>query len=112
MNRRKTARPVTFEEVKLRVEPLKTILYADDTALIAEGEEELQDKLQNWQKVLPENGLRLNVKVKFLSSECAESIVDELGEAIEGLQEFHHVGSDLAADPSLDETVKFPINVA
>ncbi|XGW04084.1 hypothetical protein V3C99_015322 [Haemonchus contortus] len=38
-------------------EPLKTILYADDIALIAESKEELQDNFQKWQKVLAENGL-------------------------------------------------------
>ncbi|XGW34423.1 hypothetical protein V3C99_018363 [Haemonchus contortus] len=63
--------------------PLKTILYADDIALIAESKDELQDKLQNWQRVLAESGLRLNVKkTKFLSSEeGTESIVDGRGEA-------------------------------
>nr|CDJ94281.1 endonuclease-reverse transcriptase HmRTE-e01 [Haemonchus contortus] len=30
--------------------PLKTILYADDIALLAESKEKLQDKLQKWQK--------------------------------------------------------------
>nr|CDJ93788.1 RNA-directed DNA polymerase (reverse transcriptase) domain containing protein [Haemonchus contortus] len=61
--------------------PLKTILYADDIALIAESKEDLQ----KWQKVLTENGLRLNVKeTKFLSSEEGmESIIDGYAEAIE-----------------------------
>nr|CDJ93030.1 RNA-directed DNA polymerase (reverse transcriptase) domain containing protein [Haemonchus contortus] len=64
---------------------LKTILYSDDIALIAESEEELQDKLQKWQKVLAENGLRLNVKkAKFCRpEEGTESIVDGRGEAME-----------------------------
>lgn len=49
--------------------PLKTVLYADDIALIAESREELLEKLQKWQEVLANSGLRLNVsKTKFLSS--------------------------------------------
>nr|CDJ91569.1 RNA-directed DNA polymerase (reverse transcriptase) domain containing protein [Haemonchus contortus] len=70
--------------------PLKTILYADDIALIAESKEELQDNLQKWQKKLAENGLLLNVKkTKFLSSEEGmDSITDGYGKAIEKVQDF------------------------
>nr|CDJ97414.1 RNA-directed DNA polymerase (reverse transcriptase) domain containing protein [Haemonchus contortus] len=87
--------------------PLKTILYADDIALIAESKDELQHKLQNWQRVLTESGLRLNVeKTKFLSSEEGmESIVDGRGEAIEKVQDLRYLGSDLAADGSVDQAV-------
>ncbi|XGW34175.1 hypothetical protein V3C99_018193, partial [Haemonchus contortus] len=87
--------------------PLKTILYADDIALIAESKEELQDNLQKWQKVLAENGLRLNVKkTKFLSSEEGmESITDGYEEAIEKVQDFRYLGSDLAADGSVDQVL-------
>nr|CDJ90887.1 RNA-directed DNA polymerase (reverse transcriptase) domain containing protein [Haemonchus contortus] len=94
--------------------PLKTILYADDIALIAESKEELQDNLQKWQKVLAESGLRLNVKkTKFLSSEEGmESITDGYGEAIEKVQDFRYLGSDLAADGSVDQAVKSRINAA
>ncbi|VDO75247.1 unnamed protein product [Haemonchus placei] len=64
--------------------PLRTILYADVIALLAGSREELQNKLQKWQKVLADNGLWLNVKkAMFFSSECTESIVDGLGEVIE-----------------------------
>ncbi|VDO21547.1 unnamed protein product [Haemonchus placei] len=85
--------------------PLETILYA---------KEELQDNLQKWQKVLAGNGLRLNVKkTKFLSSEeGTESITDGYGEAIEKVQDFRYLGSDLAADGSVDQAVKSRINAA
>nr|CDJ93072.1 RNA-directed DNA polymerase (reverse transcriptase) domain containing protein [Haemonchus contortus] len=87
--------------------PLKTILYADDIALIAESKEELQGNLQKWQKVLAGNGLRLNVKkTKFLSSEKGmESITDVYGEAIEKVQDFLYLGSDLAADSSVNQVL-------
>ncbi|VDO53507.1 unnamed protein product [Haemonchus placei] len=94
--------------------PLKTIIYADDIALIAESRKEVQDKLQKWQRVLAENGLRLNVeKTKFLSSgECTESIVDGFREVIEKVQVFRYLGSNLAADGSMDQAVKSRVNVA
>ncbi|VDO80915.1 unnamed protein product [Haemonchus placei] len=70
--------------------PLKTILYADDIALIAESQEKLTGKLEKWQKVLTESLLLLNVKkIKLLSSEeCAESFFDGLGETIERVKGF------------------------
>ncbi|XGW34666.1 hypothetical protein V3C99_018560 [Haemonchus contortus] len=93
--------------------PLKTILYADDIALITESKEKLQDKLQ-WQRVLAENGLRLNVKkTKFLGSEeGTESIVDWRGEAIEKVQDFRFLGSDLPADGSEYQAVNSRTNTA
>ncbi|VDO29195.1 unnamed protein product [Haemonchus placei] len=57
-------------------EHAKEVIFADSAIKI-------QDKLQNWQRVLAENGLRLNVeKTKSVSSEeGTESIVDGRGEA-------------------------------
>ncbi|XGW10124.1 hypothetical protein V3C99_011974 [Haemonchus contortus] len=94
--------------------PLKTILYADDIAPVAKSKEGLQDKLQKWQKVLADNGLRLNVKMtKFLSSEeCTESNIEGHREAIEKVQNFRYPGSDLAADGSVDQDVKSQLNAA
>ncbi|VDP34786.1 unnamed protein product [Heligmosomoides polygyrus] len=49
--------------------PLKTILCADGIALVADNQEELEEKVQLWQRALADNGLRLNVKkTKFISS--------------------------------------------
>ncbi|XGW05139.1 hypothetical protein V3C99_015931, partial [Haemonchus contortus] len=48
---------------------LRTILYVDDIAMIAESKEELQDNLQKWQESLAENGVGLSVEeTKFVSS--------------------------------------------
>uniref|UniRef100_A0A7I4YJN9 Reverse transcriptase domain-containing protein n=1 Tax=Haemonchus contortus TaxID=6289 RepID=A0A7I4YJN9_HAECO len=66
------------------------------------------------QKVLAENGLLLNVKkTKFLSSEeSTESIVDGRGDVIENVQDFRYLGSNLAADDTVDQAVKSRINAA
>ncbi|VDP31793.1 unnamed protein product [Heligmosomoides polygyrus] len=73
--------------------PLRRILYADDVALVADKQEELEEKVQLWQR---DNGLRLNVKkAKFISSEkCAGSILYGQGEAIKEMKEFRSLGSD------------------
>nr|CDJ83609.1 endonuclease-reverse transcriptase HmRTE-e01 [Haemonchus contortus] len=54
--------------------PLKTVLYCDDIARLAQSREDFQEKLQKWQEGLTDNGLRLNVKkTKLLSSkECTD----------------------------------------
>ncbi|VDO75398.1 unnamed protein product [Heligmosomoides polygyrus] len=39
--------------------PVRTILCADDIALVADNQEELEEKVQLWQRALADNGLRL-----------------------------------------------------
>ena len=51
------------------------ILYADDLALIAESEAELQEKLKSWDEGLTSKGLRVNVnKTKVMRSEKCEGV--------------------------------------
>ncbi|VDP14074.1 unnamed protein product [Heligmosomoides polygyrus] len=94
--------------------PLRTILYADNIALIADSREELEEKVQLWQGALADNGLRLNVrKAKFISSEqCTETILDCHGEMIEKVEEFGYLGSDLSEEGSVDQAVRGRINAA
>ncbi|VDP22984.1 unnamed protein product [Heligmosomoides polygyrus] len=93
---------------------LRTILYADDIALVADSREELEEKVQLWQGALADNGLRLNVKkTKFVSSEqCTEPILDCHGEMIEKVEEFRYLGSDLSEEGSVDQAVRGRINAA
>ncbi|VDO18923.1 unnamed protein product [Heligmosomoides polygyrus] len=85
--------------------PLRTILFANDFALVADNHEELEEKVQLRQRILADNGLRLNVKkMKFISSEqCAGSILDCQGEAIGNVEEFHYLGSDLSEGRKVDQ---------
>ncbi|VDO70918.1 unnamed protein product [Heligmosomoides polygyrus] len=91
-----------------------TILYADDIALVAISQVELEKKVQLWQKALADNDLRLNVKkTKFMNSEqCTESILVCQGEAIEKMEDFRYLGSDLSEEGSADQAVWGRINAA
>ena len=40
----------------------KNLLHADDLAMVAEGEEELQERVVKWQEILENKGLRPNRK--------------------------------------------------
>ncbi|VDO85614.1 unnamed protein product [Heligmosomoides polygyrus] len=88
--------------------PLRTILYADDIALVADNQEQLEEKVQLWQRALADDGLRLNVKkTKFISSEqCAGSILDCQAETIKKVEEFRYFGSDRKCGPGCQGTDK------
>ncbi|VDO88086.1 unnamed protein product [Heligmosomoides polygyrus] len=86
--------------------PLRTILYADDIALVADSREELEEKVQLWQVALADNGMRLSVKkTKFISSEqSTRPILDCQGESIEKAKEFRYLGSDLSEEGSVERS--------
>ncbi|VDO93468.1 unnamed protein product [Heligmosomoides polygyrus] len=88
--------------------PLRTILYADGIALVADSGEELEGKVQVWQVALAGNGLLLNVrKTKFISSkQCTKPILDCQGEVIEKVEQFCSLGSDLSEEGSVDQALK------
>ncbi|VDP15178.1 unnamed protein product [Heligmosomoides polygyrus] len=101
---------LTLESIVNHLEecPLRTILCADDIVVVADNQEELEEKVQLWPRALADNGLRLNVKkTKFISSEqCAGSILDRQGEAIEKVEEFRFPGSYLLEEGSVDQAEK------
>ncbi|VDO96747.1 unnamed protein product [Heligmosomoides polygyrus] len=103
-----------MENEYLEEGPLRTILYADDIALVADSRGELEEKVQLWQGALVDNGLRQNVrKTKFISSEqCTKPILDCHREMIEKVEEFRYLGSDLSEEGSVDQAVRGRINAA
>ncbi|VDL71988.1 unnamed protein product [Nippostrongylus brasiliensis] len=82
--------------------------------MIADTKDELQGKVQEWQKTLAKNGLWLNVKkTKFISSEeGSEPMVDCYQEVIERVNHFRYLGTELTNDGTLDQAVKERINAA
>ena len=47
----------------LRAENLWKLLFADDLAIMADSEEQLQERLLKWQECLEKYGLKMNVKI-------------------------------------------------
>ena len=41
---------------------MKKLLYADDLALVANGKQELQEKLEEWNGLFTRHGLKINVE--------------------------------------------------
>ncbi|VDP13114.1 unnamed protein product [Heligmosomoides polygyrus] len=75
----------------LEEDPLRTILYGDDIALIADSREELEEKVQ---------------------LQCTRPILDCQGESIEKAKEFRYLGSDLCEEGSVEQAVRGRINAA
>ncbi|VDP22979.1 unnamed protein product [Heligmosomoides polygyrus] len=57
MSERSTTDAIFIALNHLEEGPLRTILYADDIALVADNQEELEEKVQLWQRALADNGL-------------------------------------------------------
>lgn len=74
-------------------------------ALVAESQEELDEKEQLWQGALTDKSLRLNVKrTKFIScGKCTGPILDCQRKAIENVEEFRYLGGDLSEDGGVDQ---------
>ncbi|VDO89931.1 unnamed protein product [Heligmosomoides polygyrus] len=98
----------------LEENPLRTTLYADDIALVADSQDEVEEKVRLWQGVLAENGLRLIVKKKkFISSEqCTGPILCCQWEAVEKVGELRYRGSDVSEIGSVEQAVRRRINAA
>nr|CDJ92861.1 endonuclease-reverse transcriptase HmRTE-e01 [Haemonchus contortus] len=77
--------------------PLMTILYADDIALIAESNEELQDRIGRgyWRRMASAEREEDQVP-QFRGGHRVNRRLSR--EVIEEVQDFRYLGSDLAAD--------------
>ena len=81
-------------------------MYADDTTLMAESEEELKSLLMKM-KVKSENvGLKLNIqKTKIMASSPTTSW-EIAGETVEAVSDFKFLGSKISADGDCSHEIK------
>ena len=82
----------------LRAENLWGSLFADDLAITADSEEQLQERLLNWQECLEKYGLKMNAKktetmVCSKNGEKQVNIRDMHGEELEQVKSFKYLGS-------------------
>ncbi|VDO62221.1 unnamed protein product [Heligmosomoides polygyrus] len=94
---------------------VRTVLYADDIALLAHSREQQQKMVRLWQAAFADNSLQLNVrKTKFISCEqCTELPRNGCqGKVIEKVEEFRYLGSDLVEEGSVDQAVRARISAA
>lgn len=91
------------------------LLFADDTALVAESEEKLQELCEEFGRVCARRKLRINVS-KSKVIRCARVVEDgrmnvELnGEVLEEVESFRYLGSHVSVDGRIDVEVKHRTN--
>ena len=92
--------------IKIAVRNINNLRYADDTTLMAEGEEELKSLLMKVKEESEKVGLKLNIqKTKFMASGPITSWQID-GETMETGRDFIFVGSKITEDGYFSHGIK------
>ena len=93
-------------EIKIAGRNINNLIYADDTTLIAESEEELKSLLMKVQEESEKVGLKLNIqKMKIMTSGPITSWEID-GETLETVSDFIFWGSRITADGDCSTEIK------
>ena len=92
--------------IKIAGRNINNLIYADDTTLKAEIEEELKSLLMEMKKESEKVGLKLNVqKSKIMASSPITSLQID-GETVETVADFIFLGSKITADGDCSHEIK------
>ena len=92
--------------VKIAGRNINNLRYADDTALMAESEEELKSLLMKVREESEKVGLKLNIqKTKIMASGSIISWQID-GETVEIVSDFIFLGSKITADGDCSHEIK------
>ena len=92
--------------IKIAGKNMNNLRYADDTALMAESEEELKSFLMKVQEESEKVGLKLNIqKTKIMASGSVTSWHID-GETVEIVSDFIFLGSKITADGDCSHEIK------
>ena len=92
--------------IKIAGRNVNHLRYADDTTLMAEGEEELESLLMNVKQESDKVGLKLNIqKTKIMASSPFTSWEID-GETVETMSDFIFGGSKITADGNCSYEIK------
>ena len=89
------------------------LLYADDLAIIDVTSTDTQNRLESWQKVLKDNGLKINVaKTEHLSTSENPLPIELNGEELKNVDHFKYLGSVIDKDGTIDRDVDLRVQAA
>ena len=89
------------------------LLYADDLAIIDITSTDTQNRLESWQKVLTDNGLKINVaKTEHLSTRENPLPIELNGEELKNVDHFKYLGSVIDKDGTIDSDVDLRVQAA
>ena len=79
------------------------LLYADDLAIIGITSTDTQHRLESWQKVLTDNGLKISVaKTEHLSTRENPLPMKVNGDELKNVDHFKYLGSVIDRDGTID----------
>ena len=89
------------------------LLYADDLAIIDITSTDTQNRLESWQKILTDNGLKINVaKTEHLSTRENPLPMTLNGEELKHVDHFKYLGSVIDKDGTIDKDVDLRVQAA
>ena len=102
---------------EVRTKALWELIFEDDITLVAGTEEELQEKVQRWQRNLSRGGLKMSVeKSEVLMSErggkSRVKIKENKGKELRQVEHFKHLGSEIEAEGGMLGAVKQRVKAA
>ena len=92
--------------IKIAGRNINNLIYADDTTLMAESEEELKSLLMKVKEESEKAGLKLNIqKIKIMASGPITSWQID-GETVETVSDFNFLASKITADGDCSREIK------
>ena len=96
---------------EVRTKALWEFIFADDIALVAVTEEELQEKAQKWQRNLSRGGLKMSggkseVLVSEKGGKSRVKIKENKGKELRQVENFKYLGSEIEAEGGVLGAVK------
>ena len=92
--------------IKIAGNNISNLTYADDTTLMAEGEEELNSLLMKVKVESEKVGLKLNIQKTKIMASGAITSWEINGETVETVSDFIFLGSKITADDDCSHEIK------
>ena len=92
--------------IKITGRNVNNFTYADDTALMAESEEELKSLLMKMKKESEKAGLKLSIQKAKIMASCPISLWQIDGETMETVTDFNFLDSKITADGDCNHEIK------
>ena len=92
--------------IKIAGRNINNLIYADDTTLMAESEEELKSLLMKVKVESEKVGLKLNIQKMKIMASCPTTSWEIDGETVETVADFIFLGSKITADGDCSHEIK------
>ena len=92
--------------IKIARRNINNLIYADDTTLMAESEEELKSLLMKVKEESEKVGLKLNIRKSKITAPSSITSWQVDGETVETVADFLFLGSKITADGDCSHEIK------